>query len=82
MKIVVNKDKAAERKVQVVGEILAAAKDAAERGLNNFIYQFKEGERNSFPPPGINISVELASEGTVECGYRCDHGSWVKYYIK
>jgi hypothetical protein len=81
MKITLNKKAIAQRKEQVIGEILAMAQDSADRGINNFIYQFKEGERKSFPPPMINISVEQASEGTVKCAYRGDYGSYVKYYI-
>jgi len=81
MKITVNKNKAKERKEEVVAEILAKAKECAEKGINSFTYHFKEGERNSFPPPLINISVSKASEGTVNCGYRCDAGTHVKYYI-
>jgi hypothetical protein len=81
MKINVNEQAARIRKAQVVGEILASAKDAAERGVNNFIYQFKAGERNSFPAPYLNITVEEESEGTVKCAYRGDHGDWCKYVI-
>lgn len=82
MKIVVNKRKAEERKQEVVNEILAKAKYFADKGISSFTYHFKEGERASFPPPNINVSVEIASEGSVECGYRCDYGTHVKYYIK
>ncbi len=81
MKIVVNKEKAKQRKEEVIQEILAMAQKTANEGKKSFIYYFKEGERNSFPPPLINISVKLASEGTVECGYRSDYGTHVKYYI-
>lgn len=81
MKIVVNKSKAAERKAEVIDEILTKAKECAEQGINSFTYHFKEGERGSFPPPHINISVEDASEGTVKCGYRSDYGTHVKYII-
>jgi hypothetical protein len=81
MKIVVNKARAAQRKQEVINEILNKAKECAEKGIDNFIYHFKEGERASFPPPMINISVEKTSEGTVKCGYRSDYGTHVKYYI-
>ena len=81
MKIIVNKSKAKARKDEVINEILLIAKNCAEKGVNSFIYRFKEGERNSFPPPMINISVQNASEGTVKCGYRSDFGTHVKYYI-
>lgn len=81
MKIKVNEQAARIRKAQVVAEILASAKDAGERGVNSFIYQFKAGERQSFPAPLLNISVEEASEGTVKCAYRGDHGNWCKYII-
>jgi len=81
MKIIVNKSAAQERKDQVIGEILAKAKDCAERGVNNFIYQFKEGERASFPPPLLIFSIESASEGTVKCAYRGDHGTHMKLII-
>ena len=81
MKITVNKERAAQRKQEVINEILSIAQDHAEKGLNKFTYHFKEGERASFPPPLINISVETASEGTVKCGYRSDYGTHVTYYI-
>jgi hypothetical protein len=81
MKIVVNKAKATQRKKEVINEILNKAKECAEQGINSFTYHFKEGERGSFPPPSINISIEDASEGTVRCGYRSDYGTHVKYYI-
>jgi len=81
MKIVVNKERAAQRKQEVINEILNKAKECAEQGINSFIYYFKEGERASFPPPLFNISLTEASEGTVKCGYRCDYGTHVKYYI-
>ena len=81
MKIIVNKEASAERKQQVIGEILAMAKDCAERGINTFEYYFKHGERNSFPPPMINMSVWKESEGTVKCASRGDHGSYVTYVI-
>lgn len=81
MKITVNKDRASQRKKEVINEILNKAKECAEQGINSFTYHFKEGERASFPPPSINISVKNASEGTVKCGYRSDYGSHVKYFI-
>jgi hypothetical protein len=81
MKIIVNKSKASQRKKEVVNEILSKAKECAERGINSFTYHFKEGERTSFPPPTINMSVKKASEGTVECGYRSDYYTHVTYYI-
>ena len=80
-KIVVNKTAAQKRKDEVVGEILVKARDCAERGMNNFIYQFKEGERASFPPPFLTISVEKESEGIVKCAYRGDYGSYAKFVI-
>jgi hypothetical protein len=82
MKITVNNTKAAERKAEVIQEILNKAEECASNGINSFTYHFKEGERNSFPPPMINISIEEASEGTVSCGYRSDYGTHVTYYIK
>jgi S-adenosylmethionine synthetase len=81
MKITVNKDRAAKRKQEVINEILNKAKECAEKGINSFVYHFKEGERDSFPSPIINTSVEEASEGTVKCGYRSDYWDYVKYYI-
>ncbi len=80
-KIVANKTAAQKRKDEVVGEILAKARDCAERGINNFIYQFVEGERASFPPPFLTISIENESEGTVKCAYRGDYGSYAKFVI-
>ena len=82
MKIIVNQTTAKLRKAQVIAEIMASAKDCAERGINTFLYQFKAGERNSFPAPDINISVLEESKGTVKCAYRGDHGSYVKYIIR
>ena len=82
MKIKVNEQAARIRKAQVVGEILVSAKDAAKRGANSFIYQFKAGERESFPAPFINVTVMEESEGTVKPAYRGDHGDWVKYIIR
>jgi hypothetical protein len=81
MKVIVNKNAAMQRKKQVIDEILLKAKEAADKGLNSFTYHFKEGERGSFPPPLINISVKEASEGTIECGYRSDYGTHIKYYL-
>lgn len=81
MKIILNKEKAAKRKQKVIDEILNKAKECAEQGINSFTYYFKEGERASFPPPLINISIEKESEGTVKCGYRSDYGTHVRYYI-
>lgn len=81
MKIEVNKSAAAKRKKKVVDEILNMAKECADKGINSFVYHFKPGERNSFPPPMINITVENESEGTVKCGYRSDYGTHVKYFI-
>lgn len=49
MKIKVNVHQSENRMNEVAREIMAAAEDAAERGVNNFIYQFKAGERASFP---------------------------------
>lgn len=80
MKIKVNKYQAENRRKEVVREILASAQDAAERGVNNFIYCFKEGERQSWAGH-ISTHVEEASEGTVKCAYRGDHGSWMKFVI-
>ena len=81
MKIIVSKTKSLQRKKEVINEIVSKAKECAEQGINSFTYRFKDGERSSFPPPMINISVEKASEGTVKCGYRSDYGTHVKYYI-
>ena len=81
MKITVNTIKSKLRKQQVINEILASAKDCGERGINNFIYEFVAGERNSFPGCDINIAVSDASQGSVKCGYRCDHGNYIKFYI-
>lgn len=82
MKVIVNKQKSAQRKQEVINEILNKAKECAEQGISSFVYHFKEGERSSFPPPMINISVANASEGTVKCGYRSDYGTHVKYFIQ
>jgi|DEB0MinimDraft_10_1074344.scaffolds.fasta_scaffold388395_2 hypothetical protein len=82
MKIVVNKDRAMQRKKEVINEILTKAQECAERGINRFVYHFKPGERASFPPPLFNISVKVASEGSVVCGYRSDYGTHVEYFIK
>lgn len=81
MKIVVNKQASAKRKEEVIQEILAKAKECAERGIDNFVYHFKEGERASFPPPLLNFSIESASEGSVRCAYRGDSGTHCKYII-
>ena len=81
MKIVVNKTASAKRKEEVIKEILAKAKDCAEKGIDNFIYQFKEGERASFPPPLLIFSIESASEGSVRCAYRGDSGTHMKFII-
>ena len=81
MKIQVNQTAAKLRKEEVINEILELAKSTAEKGLNNFTYFFKAGERISFPPPDINICITNESEGSVKCGYRCDCGTHVKYYI-
>ena len=80
MKIKVNVHQAENRRKQVVREIVAAAQDAAERGVNNFIYQFKEGERQSWAGH-ISSHVQEATEGTVKCAYRGDHGTWMKFVI-
>ena len=81
MKIVVNKQASAKRKEEVIQEILTIAKECAERGVDNFVYEFKEDERRSFPPPLINISIANASEGTIKCAYRGDSFTRVKYVI-
>jgi hypothetical protein len=81
MKITLNKTAITERKEEVINEILKKAQEHAQKGIKSFTYNFKEGERNSFPGACINISVSNASEGTVKCGYRSDYGSYVKYYI-
>jgi hypothetical protein len=81
MKIVVNKSASAKRKKEVIQEILAKAKECAEKGIDNFVYHFKDGERNSFPPPFINSSIESASEGSVKCAYRGDSGTHCRYVI-
>jgi len=81
MKIQVNQTAAKLRKEEVINEILELAKSTAEKGLNNFTYYFKDGERESFPPPFINIDIEDKSDGSVKCGYRCDCGTHVTYYI-
>jgi hypothetical protein len=80
MKISVNKFQSEARRQQVLAEILASARDAAERGVTTFIYQFKAGERQSWEG-NINVQVEKATEGSVKCCYRGDHGTWVKYII-
>ena len=81
MKIIVNKNKALERKEEVIAEILNKAKKCAEKGVNSFTYHFKKNERGTFPGAMINIAIEIASEGTVKCGYRSDYGTHVTYYI-
>ena len=80
MEIKVNQNVARTRKAQVLAEIIASAKDAAERGVDNFIYQFKVDERNSFLRH-ITIDVKEATDGHVKCMHRGDHGSWVKFVI-
>ena len=80
MKVKVNVHQSENRMNEVAREIMAAATDAGERGVNNFIYQFVEGERSSWPRP-INSLIEEMSEGTVKCCYRGDYGSYVKYII-
>ena len=80
MKIKVNVHQSENRMKAVVREIVAAAQDAGERGVNNFIYQFVEGERSSWPGH-ISTAVEKATEGTVKCAYRGDHGTWMKFVI-
>ena len=82
MKISVNKDAAALAKENTIKDVLEQASIAAQKGLNSFTYHWKEGERNSFPPPYIMISIEDASEGTVKCGYRSDFGTHTKFFIK
>lgn len=81
MEIKVNQNVAKARKAQVLAEIIASAKDAAARGVDNFIYQFKKDERSSFLS-NINSVVAKETDGHVKCGYRCDHGDWVKYFIQ
>ena len=79
-KIVVNKSATETRRKQVLGEILASARDAAERGVDSFMYQFVTGERASWSG-NIHKQVEEASEGTVKCAYRGDHDTYTKYII-
>lgn len=81
MKIIVNKIASEQRKQEVINEILNKAKECAEKGINSFTYHFKDGERASFPGVLINIAVAEASENTVKCGYRCDCGTHVTYFI-
>ena len=81
MKIVVNKQASAKRKEEVIQEMLAKAKECADKGVNNFVYHFKEGERASFPPPHMIFSIEEASEGSVRCAYRGDYGTYMKLII-
>ena len=80
MKIKINENVAKARKAQVLAEIIASAKDAAERGVDNFIYQFKVDERNSFLRY-ITTDVSKATDGHVKCMHKGDHGSWVKFVI-
>jgi len=82
MKIIVNTNRAEQRKQEVINEILQKAQECAENGINEFTYHFKEGERASFPGIGINEAVSKISEGTVKCGYRCDYGTHVIYIIR
>jgi len=81
MKIVVNKERAQQRKDEVVAEIMASAKDHAERGLTSFSYFFKTGERYSFPGKNISLVIQEVSEGTVQCKVRGDHGNSMDFII-
>ena len=80
MKIKINVQAGEIRRKQVLAEILASARDAGERGVNNFIYQFKVDERNSILR-NITTDVNRATDGHVKCAYRGDHWNYVKFVI-
>ena len=81
MKITVNKEIGKERLAIVLADILRVAQEKASQGYSRFEYHFEEGDRDRFPKD-INILVNQESEGTVTCGYGCDYGSYVIYFIK
>ncbi|AGO48560.1 hypothetical protein Phi18:3_gp048 [Cellulophaga phage phi18:3] len=80
MKIEVNKTAVERRMQEVIKDILDTAKETANKGLTNFVYEFNEAERRSFPK-SINMCIERESKGTVKCGYRSDYFTSVRYYI-
>jgi hypothetical protein len=82
MKIVVNKTAGEFRKQEIINEILAQAKETADKGLNSFTYHFKEDIQYKLPGSSITLEIAKITEGTVNCSHRGNYGHKIRFVIK
>jgi hypothetical protein len=69
------------RKDQIIGEILASARDAVERGVNHFDYFIKKDEREL--TRGIAADVRKASDSVRQVHRSTGKlWTWLKFSVK
>ena len=81
MKIVVNKEANKNRLAEMVADVIKEAKAAAKKGDNYFVYYTGYTRIQMYSVGNLTSEVYSATEGSVRCCERGDHGSHINFEI-